>query len=821
MKLPGEDKLNIFEESKNRIIILDGGMGTMIQKSGADTSVLPEVLSITDPETIISIHRKYVEAGSDIIYANTFGANRFKLEDTDYTVEEVVDAAVKNAKAAAAGKALTAVSLGPLGKMLKPLGHLPFEDAYDCFRQVAVQGEKSGADIAVIETMTDLYEAKAALLAVKENTDLPVFVSMSFEETGRTFTGCGIANMAMTLGGLGADAIGINCSLGPDEIFPLADEMCRETDLPVFIKPNAGLPSPETGEYDISAEDFCKTMEKYPALGVNMLGGCCGTTPEYIAGLKKISESYKPAERPERDKKARVCSATNVVDIDHTVIVGERLNPTGKKKLKEALAAKDYDFILSQAADQLEDGAEVLDVNTGAPEVDEKTLLPEVIRKIQSITDVPLQIDTSDPDAMEAALRAYNGKPIVNSVNGEAENLKKLLPVIKHYGAAVIGLTLDEKGIPKTAEGRFEIAERILKEAEIYGIRKEDVYIDCLTLTASAEQAGVRETLKAIRMVKDRLGLKTVLGVSNISFGLPNRPLINRTFLALALEEGLDLPIMNPADEGMMGTVRTFEMLSNRDENATAFIDKYKNWQEPSASAPANAKAQAAPAAGNAPSGAAPNASAANAAEKGTLLYALERGLASETKQIVAEMLKENDPMDIVNDQLVPALDAIGKEFETGEIFLPQMMQAAEAAQAGFGVVKESLEASGREKVSKGKVVIATVKGDIHDIGKNIVRTIMENFGYDMIDLGKDVPPEAVVEAVKKDDIKLVGLSALMTTTLKSMETTIEAIKKESPDCKVMVGGAVLTESYAKKIGADFYSKDAMQSVEAARKVLG
>ncbi|MDO4860415.1 MAG: homocysteine S-methyltransferase family protein [Bacillota bacterium] len=801
--------MNIFEELEKRILILDGGMGTMIQKSGADTSVLPEVLSVTDPETIISIHRQYVEAGSDIIYANTFGANRYKLEGTGYSVEEVVDAAVKNAKTAAGGKALTAVSMGPLGKMLEPLGNLPFEEAYECFKQIAVQGEKSGADIAVIETMTDLYEIKAAVLAVKENTKLPIFASMTFEETGRTFTGCGIANMAMTLKGLGVSAMGINCSLGPAEIFPLAEVLCDETDLPVFIKPNAGLPSPETGEYDIKPDDFREAMSKYPALGVNMLGGCCGTTPEYIAKIKEMTEGFAPVWREKATRlRNRVCSATCVTEIDHTVVIGERLNPTGKKKLKKALAEKDFDLIMELAIDQVEEGAEILDVNTGTPEVDEKTLLPEVIKKIQSVTDVPLQIDTSDPEAMEAALRVYNGKPIVNSVNGEPANLKKLLPIIKHYGAAVIGLTLDENGIPGTAAGRVEIAERICDAAFSHGIAKDDIYIDCLTLTASAEQAGVMETLSAVRQVKEYLGQKTVLGVSNISFGLPNRPLINRTFLALALQEGLDMPIMNPADEGMMGTVKTFEMLANRDENAAAYIDRYKDFQE-----------QTAPEAIAKPAGKSADPSAGS--EKGTLIYALERGLAAETQQIVNKMLGETDEMDIVNGHLVPALDQIGKEFETGEIFLPQMMQAADAAQAGFKVIKESLDSSGRQSVSKGKVIIATVKGDIHDIGKNIVKTIMENFGYEMIDLGKDVPPEDVVSAVLKEDVRLVGLSALMTTTLKSMEDTIKAVKDAKPDCKVMVGGAVLTEGYARKIGADYYCKDAMQSVEAAREVLG
>ncbi|MBP3383938.1 MAG: homocysteine S-methyltransferase family protein [Firmicutes bacterium] len=775
-------------------------MGTMMQANGLEPGEVPELMSITHPEVIRSIHRSYVEAGSDIIYANTFGANTHKVpEDCGHTLEEIIEASVKTAKAAGNADTKVALDVGPLGELLEPMGSLKFEEAYDAFRRTMIQGEKSGADLIVIETMTDLYEVKAAVLAAKENTDLPVMVSMSFEESGRTFTGTDVVSMAVTLEGLGVDAIGINCSLGPAEIYPIAEKMCASTDLPVFVKPNAGLPDPRTNEYDIDAEQFAEMMTAYLDLGIAAAGGCCGTTPEYIAAVKKAFAGKERSGRRPAEKKSIVCSAVKPVTIDHVAVIGERINPTGKKRLKQALLDEDYDYILSQAVEQIDAGAEILDVNVGVPKLDDVAMLPKVVKQLQAITDLPLQIDSSNPAAIEAALRVYNGKPIVNSVNGEDKVMEAILPLVKKYGAAVIGLTLDENGIPATAEERFAIAQRIMDCALGYGIAKEDIYIDCLTLTASAQQAEVAETLKAVRMVKEQLGLHTALGVSNISFGLPCRPLVNRTFLAMAMENGLDLPIINPNDEDMMGTVYAFEMLHNRDKNAEKFIERYSEASIGTMSRGASVKE--------------------TAESAGDLYHALEKGMKAETLAAVKELLKTEDAMTIVNNHLIPALDRVGQGFEKGTIFLPQMMQAATAAQGGFELIKDHLAQSGQEKVSKGTVVLATVKGDIHDIGKNIVKVIMENYGFDIIDLGRDVAPETVVETVKAKDIKLVGLSALMTTTLGSMEETIAAVKAADPECKVMVGGAVLTADFAERIGADFYCKDAMKSVEAANSV--
>lgn len=790
-------------EFSKKLYMLDGGMGTTLQHRGLEPGASPDLLSLTDPDLITSIHREYVKAGSDIIYANTFGANRFKLEDCGYSIEEVVCSAVKAAKAACEADTMVALDVGPLGELLEPMGTLTFEEAYDAFSQVMVYGAAAGADLIVVETMTDLYEVKAAVLAAREKTQLPVLVSMTFEESGRTFTGTSIECMVSTLEGLGVDAVGINCSLGPVEIYPLAEKMCAITQLPVFVKPNAGLPDPRTNAYDISAEQFAGTMADYLELGISMAGGCCGTTPEYIAAMTDAFVSRQRAERKPFPQESVICSATNAVTIDHVTVIGERINPTGKKRLKQALIDQDYDYILSQAVEQIDAGAQILDVNVGIPDIDDVEILPKVVKQIQAITDLPLQIDSSNPAAIEAALRVYNGKAIVNSVNGEEAIMEKILPIVKKYGAAVVGLTLDENGIPDKAEDRFAIAERILEKALSLGIPKRDIFIDCLTLTASAQQEGVVETLKAVRMVKEQLGLHTVLGVSNISFGLPCRPLINRTFLALAMENGLDLPIINPNNEDMMGTIFAFEMLHNRDKNAEAFIERYSD-----ASLGAMVR----------------GAGTQTTVEQGKdtdIFYALEKGMKTETIHAVEELLKTEDEMTVVNEYLIPALDKVGQGFEKGTIFLPQMMQAATAAQGGFELIKERLAASGRSNMSKGRVAIATVKGDIHDIGKNIVKVIMENYGFEMMDLGRDVPVEKIVKVVVDNDIKLVGLSALMTTTLKSMEETIAAVREVAPDCKFLVGGAVLTPDYAEKIGADYYCKDAMKSVEAAKEVFG
>lgn len=779
----------------------------MLQAYGLEPGEPPALLAVTNPELITSIHRQYVEAGADILYANTFGTNRYKLEGYGYSPGQIIDSAIKAARAACKEDTLVALDVDPLGELLEPMGTLTFEEAYDAFCEVVKQGEASGADLIVIETMTDLYEVKAAVLAAKEQTNLPVMVSMTFEETGRTFTGTSIECMTAVLEGLGVDAVGINCSLGPVEIFPLAEKMCQLTDLPVFVKPNAGLPDPRTGAYTIGPEEFARAMAEYRHLGIAMAGGCCGTTPDYIARMKAVFAGMERKQRTPSARESCVCSATNCAAIDHVTVIGERINPTGKKRLKQALIEEDYDYLLSQAVQQADAGAQVLDVNVGIPDIEEARVLPAVVKKIQAVTDLPLQIDSSDPAAIEAALRVYNGKAIVNSVNGEEKSLSSILPVVKKYGAAVVGLTLDENGIPSKAEDRLAIAGRILKRTMDLGIPKKDVFIDCLTLTASAQQAEVKETLKAVRMVKEELGLHTVLGVSNISFGLPCRPLVNRTFLALAMENGLDLPIINPNDEDMMGTIFAFEMLHNRDENARNFIERYR---DVSLGTMTRGSDDSGTRSGGMPEG-----------TENELFHALEKGMKGETVHAVQKLLETKDEMAVVNDYLIPALDKVGQGFEKGTIFLPQMMQAATAAQGGFEVIKERLAASGKAGVSKGQVVIATVKGDIHDIGKNIVKVIMENYGFEMIDLGRDVPAETIVNTVVEKNIRLVGLSALMTTTLKSMEETIAAVRAAAPDCKFLVGGAVLTPDYAEKIGADYYCKDAMKSVEAAKEVFG
>lgn len=796
--------------------VLDGGMGTMLQSAGMSPEETTTEFGLAHPEILTQIHKKYIEAGADIVYASTFGTNRFKKKEIgECTLQEAVriqvQAAVKAKEimAAQGREVAVAIDLGPLGELLEPMGTLSFEDAYDAFREV-IQAGCDLADLIVIETMTDLYEVKAAVLAAKETCDLPVVVTMTFEENGRTFTGVSLQAMALTLEGLGVDAMGINCSLGPVEIFPMAEKLRSLTDLPLVIKPNAGLPDPATGAYDITCDQFVEKMEDFLKLGIELIGGCCGTTPEYIEGLAKIAAKFGGTEdsaKPSEEKKTlQVCSGNTVVTVDHVTVIGERINPTGKKRLKQALLDEDFDYILSQAIEQIDAGAEILDVNVGVPSLDDVKMLPLVIKKLQSITGLPLQIDSGNPEAIEAALRVYNGKAIVNSVNGEEKVMENILPLVKKYGAAVVGLTLDENGIPNKAEDRFAIAKRILERALEYGISRENVIIDCLTLTASAQQKEVVETLKAVRMVKEQLGLKTALGVSNISFGLPLRPIINRTFLTMAMECGLDLPIINPNSEDMMASIFAFHVLHNIDENATAFIERYGDAALETSKISQKKDTSV-------------TGSSANGDGSHDIFYCIEKGMKADTVVAVEKLLQDHTEMELVNDFLIPALDKVGQGFEKGTIFLPQMLQAATAAQAGFDIVKTKLAESDKETVSLGQVVIATVKGDIHDIGKNIVKVIMENYGFQMIDLGRDVPPETIVETVKEKNIKLVGLSALMTTTLKSMEETIVAVKEAAPDCKVMVGGAVLTADYAEKIGADYYCKDAMKSVEAAQEV--
>lgn len=777
---------------KKEFISLDGAMGTMLQARGLKMGETPEVLNIANPQMLTEIHKEYINAGADIIYANTFGANRYKLEHCGYSVDEIIKAGIKNAKKACEGtETLTALDIGPIGQLLEPTGTLTFEEAYDIYKEQIIAGCE--ADVIVFETMTDLYELKAAVLAAKENSDKPIICTMTFEENMHTFTGCSVSSMALTLEGLGVDAIGINCSLGPAELYPVAKELCKWTTLPVVLKPNAGLPDPVTNQYSITPKEFADLMQKIVHLGVKIFGGCCGTNPEFIKELNLMLKNEKFAER-EITVPAACCSPSKTVVINRPRIIGERINPTGKKRFKEALLANDIDYILGQAIEQTQAGADILDVNVGLPGIDEKDMMCRAVKALQGVTDVPLQLDSTIPEVLEAALRVYNGKPIVNSVNGEEKSLQTVLPLVKKYGAAVVGLCLDENGIPKTAEGRFNIARKILDRATAIGIKKEDVYIDCLTLTVSAEQEAAMETLKALHRVKTELGLKTVLGVSNISFGLPERIIVTKNFLTMALTNGLDLPIINPNLFDMTAAVRAYNVLAGYDKNSMEYVACYGGSKEEKPQAQGEK-------------------------QDIDLNYAINNGLKAEGAKITEELLKTTDPMEIINGILIPALDKTGADFESGKIFLPQLILSAGVAQGCFEVIKNFFAKNGEKSVSKGKIILATVKGDIHDIGKNIVKVLLENYGYDVIDLGKDVDYQAVVDCAIENNVHLVGLSALMTTTLVSMEKTIQLLHENNVDCKIMVGGAVLTPEYAKQIGADYYAKDAKESCDIAKQV--
>ena len=782
-------------------ILLDGAMGTMLQAKGLPTGATPELVALEHPQWLLDIHQAYLDAGSQIIYANTFGANREKLAHCGVSVEEVVCAAVSLAKQAAQGRGLVALDIGPIGQLLQPTGTLEFEEAVDVFAQVVRAGVAAGADLAVIETMTDLQEARAALLAVKENSSLPVMVTMTYEETGRTFLGCRPACAALTLEGMGADAIGINCSLGPREMPPLVEELMAWTTLPVVLKPNAGLPHPDGSGYDITPEEFAHSLAACAQLGVQVFGGCCGTTPEYIKLLRQALEQTNVRAVP-RHVSPAVCSATKVVPIDRVRVIGERINPTGKKLMKEALRRGDVDYMLGQALAQVDAGADILDVNVGLPDINEGHMMVEAVKAIQGVTEAPLQLDSTDPEVLSRALRIYCGKAIVNSVNGEDAASSRILPLVKKYGAAVVGLTLDEQGIPQSAHQRVDIARHILNCALEYGIARENVYIDCLTLTVSAEPTGAVQTLQALKQVKEELGLKTVLGVSNISFGLPARGLINQNFLTMAMAAGLDLPIINPNVEAMMAAVRCYHLLTTVDENAADFIAAYSN-ATVSTSITSNV----------------PSPQVAQSSGVRTLEEAVQAGLKAEAAAATRTLLEQRQPMDIVNEMLIPALDRVGAEFEQNKVFLPQLIQSAGAAQAAFDVIRQHMATGGQEQVNRGTIVVATVKGDIHDIGKNIVKVLLENYGYTVVDLGRDVDPSRVVEAVRQHKAPLVGLSALMTTTVKSMEETIAQLRQAELPCQVMVGGAVLTPEYARQIGADFYAKDAKDSADIAKQV--
>lgn len=793
--------MDVREFIKDNILLFDGAMGTMLQKKGLKIGENPEVFGLKNPDKLMEIHKEYLEAGSNVLTTNTFGANELKLDKLGYTVEEIVENTVNIAKksieqADKSKPRYVALDIGPIGEILEPMGTLSFDEAYDIFKRQIVQGAKSGADLIIIETMMDLYEAKAAVLAAKENSNLPVFCTMTFDENGRSFTGCMPESMIATIEGLGVDAIGVNCSLGPKQLLPIVSKIAKMTNIPVIVQANAGLPKIIDGQaiYDVDADEFFDGVKKFIKAGASIIGGCCGTNPHFI---RKISENMKILCKVEVEKtnKCIVCSPSKYVEIDQPIVIGERINPTGKKLLKESLENEKIDYVMNLALEQVSGGADILNINVGTPEIDENKMMPKIIKEIQSIIDTPLQIDSSNIKALESGIRYYNGKTIINSVNGKEESLEKILPLAKKYGSCIIGLTLDEGGIPDTAEGRFNIAKKIVNRAIEHGIRKEDIFIDCLSLTVSAQQSGAMETLKAIKMVKEELGVKTILGVSNISFGVPNRNALNHTFLTLALGCGLDLAIINPNEEVMMESINSFKVIKNIDKGCINYINKYglvADNKEVSKIICDNKKPL-------------------------TLEEIVEKGLREHAKVITLELLNNNSENYILDEILIPSLDKVGKKYDSGELFLPQLIQSAEVVKASLDVIKEKLLDKNNKEVSKGKIIVATVKGDIHDIGKNIVKLMLENYGYDVIDLGKDVPIEEIVKCAKEKNIKLIGLSALMTTTVNSMRETIEALRESGLDTKVFVGGAVLTEEYAKDLGADYYSKDAKSAVEIAK----
>lgn len=768
-------------------------MGTMLQRSGLPAGMPPELFTLEHPDILESIHRSYIDAGCKIVYTNTFGSNAHKLAGSGHTVGEVITASVAAAKRAAENRVPVALDIGPIGEMLEPSGTLSFESAYELFREMLVAGEKAGAELIAFETFTDLAELRIAVLAAKENTSLPIFATMSFEETGRTFTGALAECFAETVTGLGVDAIGVNCSMGPKKLMPIIRRIGAVSPLPLIVKANAGLPDARDGHYNIGAQEFADEMAECAEIGVRFIGGCCGTNPEFIKALRDKMTDRTCAKRAVSFD-TRLCSITKLVTVDEVRIIGERINPTGKKRFQQALRENDFDYVLSQGVSQADAGADILDVNVGVPGLDEASLMARCVKGLQATVDLPMQIDSNDTAAIAAGLRAFCGKAIVNSVNGEKEKLDKILPLVKKYGAAIVGLTMDEHGIPETAKERFEIAKRILSACESYGIPKRDVFIDCLTLTVSASPGSANETLKAVRMVKERLGLHTVLGVSNISFGLPNRELINSAFLTLAMENGLDLPIMNPNASSMTDAVAAFKLLRGFDPGCQSFVERFSNVMSTVLPAPALT---------------------------GDITDAISKGLKAEAKAITKDLLSTKTELEIINELLIPALDAVGERYEKGEVFLPQLMRSADAACEAFEVLKSSILNKGGISVAKGKILVATVKGDIHDIGKNIVKTILANYGYQLIDLGRDVSPETVVQTAIREDVRLVGLSALMTTTLPAMAETVKALRKSGHECKIMVGGAVLTEEYAEEIGADFYAKDAKKAVDIAKEILG
>ena len=795
-------------------LLFDGAMGTQLQERGLAAGELPELLCLTNPAEITEVHAGYVAAGADVVTTNTFGANAAKLGEAA-TVEEVFSAAVACARAA--HPCYVAADLGPTGQLLEPLGTLPFEEAYELFARQVRAADAAGADLFIIETMADLAEAKAALLAVRENSDLPAFVTMTFQEDGRTFLGTTPEAAALALSSLGADAVGINCSLGPDEVAPLALRMLPWASCPVMVQANAGLPHVEDGvtRYDVGPEAYAAAVAGMLDAGVSVVGGCCGTTPAHIAAERALLDGRRPAPRAPRDCFA-VASPQRLVALEpgQVGVIGERINPTGKRKMKEALRSGNHDHVIAEAIAQERAGAQILDVNAGLPEIDERAVMCRLVSELQGVTTLPLQIDSSDPAVIEAAVRSYPGKPLINSTNGRADVLSEVVPLAARYGCALVGLTLDEDGIPATAEGRLAVARKIVAATDAAGIPRRDVAIDCLAMAASTDQSAPRAILDAIRLVKAELpGVRTVLGVSNISFGLPFRPLVNATFLSAAFGAGLDLAIINPGVRRMMDVVDSWRVLSGEDEQARFYLEHYADRTD-AAPAPQVGEKNPAPAAAAAPAGL-PD----DPVERARALVL--DGRAEPMGDAMSEVLLSHDALFAVNEVLVPALDEVGRRFEAGTFFLPQLMASAEAAKAGFETIRVSLPAGEGAAASKGTVVVCTVRGDIHDIGKNIVRMLLENYGFEVIDLGRDVDPEVVARTVEERHVRLVGLSALMTTTVPAMAETIELLRERAPWCKVVVGGAVLTPEYAQMVGADFYAKDATETARIAGEVLG
>ena len=832
----GMESMNIRDEFGKRMLFFDGGMGSLLQERGLEQGELPETWNLKKPEELIRIHREYLEAGADIVLANTFGANRFKYDNLD----EIIAAGIANAKTAvreSGKKAYVALDMGPTGKLLKPMGTLDFEEAVSVYAEVVRAGEKAGADLILIETMSDTYELKAAVLAAKENSSRPVMATVVFDEGHKLLTGASPENVVALLEGLRVDALGINCGLGPKQMKPIFERLAQFASVPLIIMPNAGLPRVENGRtvYDVDPAEFAEDMAEIIAMGAWFAGGCCGTTPAHIRALTEKCRDFVPKALTKKDDTIVTSYSKAVLLGGKPAIIGERINPTGKSKFKQALRDNNMEYILEEGVKQADAGADILDVNVGLPEIDEVAMMKQTVYELQGILPLPLQIDTTNAEAMEAAMRIYNGKPMINSVNGKEEVMKEIFPLVRKYGGVVVGLTLDEAGIPTTAEGRLAIAEKIYRTAESYGIERKNIVIDALTMTMSTDDTSAGTTLEVVKKIKEQGG-RTVLGVSNISFGLPHREILNAAFFSMAMSAGLSAGIINPNVASMRQAYDTYCVLGGFDSQCMNYIEKYAALQTVTTLAPAGAAGTAnGTAGGNGAAGSSTGAGAAggngtaggnagNGAAGGipALQNAIVKGLKEQAYRGTKEALASGrDTMDVINGDLIPALDIVGQAFEKGTMFLPQLLMSAEAAKAGFAAIKEYVESTGTRQKKKGTVVIATVKGDIHDIGKNIVKVLLENYGFDVIDLGKDVPPEAVVEAVQQSGARLVGLSALMTTTVASMEETIKQLREKVPGCKVMVGGAVLTPEYADMIGADYYAKDAMQSVHYAEKISG